>query len=540
MRPTSAAKLFLVLLALLAAPCLAQSPRRLVLAIGINSFEDPFWPALRYAENDARAIHGFFTRETDRKADFARLLVADKPIGRQQILATLDELARENRSSDDVVIIFLATHGTVYYADDGSGELERYLILSSTNHLRMKETALPFREFVERFQKLKSRRRAIIIDSCYQGTGRSRLTPEMQQKLKQMRAAPVLDDPENEGELILASTRHSEPALELPDLGHGVYTHYLLQGFRTDLDRDGAVSLMDAHRFAATEVTRATEGRQNPTARISILGNDPIIVSGTPHQSAWYARLFHGTSFGERIRVFINGARGNLETGIPVEPGPQRVTIEDPASGAVLFDAAVQLEPGKEYSLEALYAMRASNGARASFGVAAFPQKTLRSQLGDGLLPAVGLAYVRPGVLPNLNAQLEFEWFPTTDRETEAAGARIGQRVSGGSTALLLTHANCLPFANLQLGGWNLAGECGGGFSAALFKVESDYLLESTQTALVGGGKLELRYAAIRPTDHVNLALHSSLAGYSRILKRGRGPALTLLSELGVSVGFTW
>jgi uncharacterized caspase-like protein len=57
--------------------------------------------------------------------------------------------------------------------------------------------------------------------------------------------------------------------VELPELGHGIFTYYLTEGLRGagDLNRDGIVSLQELYEYVEAQVvrkSRAVGGKQHP------------------------------------------------------------------------------------------------------------------------------------------------------------------------------------------------------------------------------------------------------------------------------------
>ncbi len=56
---------------------------------------------------------------------------------------------------------------------------------------------------------------------------------------------------------------------EREDLGHGVFTYYLLEGLRgkADLDRDGIITVDEAYNYVSKKVPEATGQDQNPVKK---------------------------------------------------------------------------------------------------------------------------------------------------------------------------------------------------------------------------------------------------------------------------------
>lgn len=80
---------------------------------------------------------------------------------------------------------------------------------------------------------------------------------------------------------IVASCRANEISLELPDIGHGIFTHYLAEGLKgaADLNHDGVVTLEEIYAYVEPEVTknsRAVGGNQHPVLKGEVEGALPL------------------------------------------------------------------------------------------------------------------------------------------------------------------------------------------------------------------------------------------------------------------------
>ncbi len=71
----------------------------------------------------------------------------------------------------------------------------------------------------------------------------------------------------------------------MPELGHGLFTHFLVQGLRgaADLDRDGIVSLQEIYQYLEQQVSqksRAMGGNQHPVMKGEMEGMLPLVKVG--------------------------------------------------------------------------------------------------------------------------------------------------------------------------------------------------------------------------------------------------------------------
>jgi uncharacterized caspase-like protein len=71
----------------------------------------------------------------------------------------------------------------------------------------------------------------------------------------------------------------------VPELGHGLFTNFLVQGLRgaADLDRDGIVSLQEVYQYLEQQVSqksRAMGGNQHPVMKGEMEGILPLVKVG--------------------------------------------------------------------------------------------------------------------------------------------------------------------------------------------------------------------------------------------------------------------
>ncbi len=334
--------------------------QKLVLAIGIGSFEDKRWPVLKYVDKDAGAVYQALKSNFD-----GGWLLTPSSTGRavtkQNVLDAIDRLAKENRSENDTVVIYFSGHGTLASGarpETGGLGLRKFLVTGDTQFSNPEASGLGLDDVLARFQKLRSRRKALIIDSCYAGGGKAYLTPQILTILAQQKSGAMQEPIDSivESAAIYTASAWAEEASESEKLGHGIYTYFLLEGFKSDLDGDGAVSLSEAHQYASNRVITYTQNAQHPTAKVEFVGKDPVVVSGAVTKTgasilyAWQWTL-------RKYEVFVNKSPlGTMQQGaLPIPEGKQQLLIVDPETKKVVLDRFVEFEKGRDYSLSELF-----------------------------------------------------------------------------------------------------------------------------------------------------------------------------------------
>lgn len=339
----------------------AFQPRRVALLIGIDRYDDEAFPSLLFARDDAEDLATILRDPLRGGFDDVVVLTDPQRTTRVEILAALDDLTVPLQRNDTVLIYF-SGHGTLSTEPSGGSTL--YVCPRDADQQRPESTAIAVDTLQRILKRLPCRRKVMVLDSCHNGEAKSVLTAETLDRLSRRRSAidPRILTRVGEAEAHLFAAAFHQPALEDPELGHGVYTHYLMQALgdrmdESDLDRDGVVSVVEAHQYARDHTISHTGGAQVPRALFREVGREDIFLSGGD-DSLWAAEKGLLTSYGRLLaqcRIRVDGQpRGSLPRTIPVEPGVHRVEVVAPGSGEMLVQRTVRVLPGQSLSVDAL------------------------------------------------------------------------------------------------------------------------------------------------------------------------------------------
>ena len=236
------------------------------LIVGVEKYDDPEINSLRYSVDDAQALYDFLTdpdkgRFSPEKVKLIIDTAEDKRLKptKANILHYLNEWLASHVKTEDTVLIFFSGHGMVY----GN---RKYLLPLDTDTFYTPAYAIDNEEFIEAIDKLKSEKVIMLLDSCHSG-GVSRSGKGI---------GDVLSDDfysqfeSAKGRVTLASCDGDEQSFEWSEKGHGVFTYYLLEGLRSNANKNGdqAITFDELADYVGTKVsTWAKEnknGKQNP------------------------------------------------------------------------------------------------------------------------------------------------------------------------------------------------------------------------------------------------------------------------------------
>jgi len=192
-------------------------------------------------------------------------------------------LARSARK-DDTVVIFFAGHGAPETDLRGAERdgLAKYLIPVDADPDDLYATALPMDEIKTIFERIEAERVVAFLDACYSGAAGGRTFASLKTR------ATTVDDlflerlTRSKGRAIITASRPTEVSIELTELGHGIFTYYLVQGLQgaADGNRDGIVSLQELYEYVEQQVSqksRAVGGNQHPVMKGEMEGVLPLV-----------------------------------------------------------------------------------------------------------------------------------------------------------------------------------------------------------------------------------------------------------------------
>jgi hypothetical protein len=242
--------------------------QRFALIIGNNRGHDTDTP-LQYAESDAEKIHAVM-RDLGGfdPLDMVLLKGADARTVRRTLIALNDRI----RNSAPEALLF------VYYS--GHADLEA---------LRIANERVELAELTQLVRGSAAKFRLMILDACRSG----QVTRSKGGVLIPPFAIPQREALPGEGLAFLTASAASEDAQESDELRGSFFTHALVSGLlgAADSDRDGAVALDEAYRYAYDATLRGTSrtlhGVQHPSFEYDFRGQGtlalthPAAASGT-------------------------------------------------------------------------------------------------------------------------------------------------------------------------------------------------------------------------------------------------------------------
>ncbi|MEH1947352.1 MAG: caspase family protein [Nostoc sp.] len=225
------------------------TPKLWLMLVGVNQYQDDGLPSLSYSTVDCQ---GLAEALVDASAQFTQTEVtihhdfAPQPPSLENIRASLRQITTAAQPIDTILFYF-SGHGIVE-----PNTQQAFLCLADTEKSHLQNTALALQELLLLLGNSGAQNQLVWLDACHSGgmtlrgtTIESLLnaTPKMVEVLQQ-RAA------KSKGFYALLSCDANQQSWEFPELGHGVFTYYLMKGLQGEAaDSQGLIYVDNLYRY---------------------------------------------------------------------------------------------------------------------------------------------------------------------------------------------------------------------------------------------------------------------------------------------------
>jgi tetratricopeptide (TPR) repeat protein len=255
------------------------------LVIGVSKYDHI--PPLDLCKNDAEEMYNVLQSQ-------------DYEIGEQQKLVgyvtfnnlrdtIYDFFKDKSLSPKDTLFFYFSGHGL-------PGENENYLASSEIEEERPDRRGLEFNTLTSWIENSNSKRIIAILDCCFSGSIRAEsksgatgqigeddtsIAKVAKQKMEEKMEERIK---ESEGVCFLASSLSYQQSLIKKDLGHSLYTYYLLEGLKGQegfVDENGYVTVDHLSRYVYEKLITERKDLQKPVRKSNISGD--LVIAYHPH-----------------------------------------------------------------------------------------------------------------------------------------------------------------------------------------------------------------------------------------------------------------
>ncbi len=241
-----------------------------ILLIGVNHYEEGTLPSLQYPAPDtqglaqalAEATRAFPSKELYIYHDFAPQQPTASAV-RQQ-LSKISQAAQ----SQDTVLVYFSGHGIF---DKQTQQV--VLCLSDTRRQALHDTGLPLQALLQGLNQSLARQQLLWLDACHSGgltlVGGSQ-NDAQKARSKDAIAPPVVSNPtpqmvevlrqraaQGQGFYAMLSCDQTQRSWEFPELGHGVFTYFLMRGLQGEAaDAQGVIDADGLYKYVYHQTLR--------------------------------------------------------------------------------------------------------------------------------------------------------------------------------------------------------------------------------------------------------------------------------------------
>lgn len=266
--------------------------------VGISEYKHKSWN-LRYAHRDAEELHKLLLTENggNFKKDNIRLLTNKEATKKNIEDALRDFLIKPDK--DDLVLLYFACHGSPDFRRPNN---ELYFLAHDTNPKKIAATGLRMSEIDEILKQniLIADKVIILADTCHSGgvggsigkrsIGQRSVSDNSEQVNRYLNNLGTAKS----GIVLLTSAQTGELSNEGKQWGggHGIFTHFVLEGMRGNADNDGngIVTVGELFEYVREKVKEATDNQQHPSIGTSLFDpNLPVAITQikevSPHRN---------------------------------------------------------------------------------------------------------------------------------------------------------------------------------------------------------------------------------------------------------------
>ena len=206
--------------------------KKYAILIGNAEFdEDSNLPSLRYPSQDVYELKHVLQKSYDKVVSFVN----------EDSHKVFSEIHRfiKKLKPQDLLLFYFSGHG--YLSHDN----KLWLCTSDTHTADLETSAINYDRLSSLMDRRKLKNVIVLLDCCHSGAvvtrdndqGKARFESQLEQ---------------SNGRCVLASSTAVQKSKEDASLGHGVFTHYLLEGITSglaDVDNDGLITTHDIYHY---------------------------------------------------------------------------------------------------------------------------------------------------------------------------------------------------------------------------------------------------------------------------------------------------
>ena len=260
-----------------------SGPQAWAVIVGVSEYQNPGIPSLKFADKDAEAFANFLRRPEGGSYDSDHMLIL---LNKDATLAKVKDALINflTQAIDmDLVIIYFAGHG----APEPARPANTYLLTYDSDPNALGTSAFPMWDIQTVLARYITAKRVIVFsDACHSGAISVNFATRGLGSAEENLVNQYLADlsKTKPGIVVFTASAAGEVSQEFPDMGHGAFTYYMLEGLegKADYNNDYTITINELMQYVEEQVKRKTHGAQNPT-RSQTDYDKEMTIATVPH-----------------------------------------------------------------------------------------------------------------------------------------------------------------------------------------------------------------------------------------------------------------
>lgn len=224
-----------------------------LLLVGVNKYQDQRLPTLRYSAVDCQGLAAALADATQEFPHTEERVYHDLT-SQLPTLSTVRASLRQitaKAQPQDTILFYFSGHGMLEAESQAA-----FLCLADTQTDDLLNTGLGLQEILQQLGNSQAQTQLVWLDACHSGSltfrgARSEIiTPTLSNPTSQMVELLRQRAKQSKGFYALLSCDTHQQSWEFPELGHGVFTYYLMRGLRGEAaDSQGVIDADGLYRY---------------------------------------------------------------------------------------------------------------------------------------------------------------------------------------------------------------------------------------------------------------------------------------------------
>ena len=232
-----------------------QPAKLWILLVGVNQYQDQQnLSSLQYSALDSQGLGEALTEATasftNKEVIIHHDFISQRP-QRAEVQASIEYIIKAAKKNDTILFYF-----------SGHGILETKtqqvaLCLADTDTQQLLTTGLPLNRLLQQLGSCAASQQLVWLDACHSGGMTLRGTEALADPSSQLVEVLRHKAAQSKGFYALLSCDQTQQSWEFPELGHGVFTYYLMRGLRGEAaDSQGIIEADALYQYVYHQTLR--------------------------------------------------------------------------------------------------------------------------------------------------------------------------------------------------------------------------------------------------------------------------------------------